>query len=178
MALSSSPSLLALLAILWGAEPALSNRRTLDRRVVDRVQLGEARSEAAHGYAGHDVVAGVAGGTSFRQARGWMRYALTTFDDTEVTVACTFVRTEGLIGPYDVVVEDSVIATRTHSSSTASSVVEIRVPFSITKGRTNIAIMIRARGGLTPALSELRTVQDHNEDVTSSRSQNSSGAVR
>ena len=155
----------------------------VDRRIVDTVQVGDMRSESMHGYAGHDVVVGTSDGKPYRQARGWMRYALTTFDDTEVKIALTFVgavgSTDNATHQYDVLVEDSVVASRAYSSPTAApTVVEIPVPFGITKGRTNIAVTIRARGGITPALRELRTVQDHNEDVTSSRSQNPSGDVR
>lgn len=88
----------------------------LDRRVVDAVDVGNARSEAEHGYEGQDATAGMVNGQSYRQARGWMHFTLTTFDDTDVT-----------------------------------------------KGKTNIVVIIRARGGLTPALRELRTIQDHHE---------------
>ncbi|MBC8085917.1 MAG: hypothetical protein H7Z40_01530 [Phycisphaerae bacterium] len=134
-----------------------------DRRIVDTVTAGNFESEAAHGYAGHDDSAGVVNDTSFRQARGWMRYALTTFDDTEVTVALTFIGASAPLN-YDVVVEDSLIASRSFDvPSGTSKVVEVIVPFSLTKGRTNIAVTIRGRGGPTPALRELRTIQDHYE---------------
>ncbi len=141
-----------------------ADRSPPDRRVVDVAEAGNAGSEASHGYAGDNVTTGIAGGMSFRQAHGWMRYTLTTFDDTEVTVACTFVGDVNVSRSYDVVVEDSVIATRTVTAHAITpTVVEIVVPFALTKGRTNIAVVIRARGGPTPALRELRTIQDHNE---------------
>jgi hypothetical protein len=164
-----------------------------DRRIVDTVIAGDHESEYNHGYAGHDDFAGVARDTTYRQARGWMRYAVTTFDDTQVTVACTFAGSENVPLNYDVLVEDSLIASRTFTSpSAASSVVEIIVPFSLTKGKINIAVMIRARGGVTPALRELRTIQDHHEFAlagigrafslgltpSSSRSQNTFGVAR
>ena len=140
----------------------------LDRRVVDAVEVGNARSEAAHGYEGQNATAGIVNGQSYRQARGWMHYTLTTFDDTDVTIAATFI--VGDVGrgdvshTFDLVVEDSVIATRTVTvASPAPVVVEIGVPFAVTKGKTSIVVIIRARGGLTPALRELRTIQDHHE---------------
>ena len=140
----------------------------LDRRVVDVVNVGDARSEASHGYDGYDVSLGVVNGAPFRQARGWMHYTLATFDDTDVTIVGTFVGVDSSGGDhsrtFDLVVEDSVIATRTVSAaSLAPVVVEIDVPFAVTKGKTNIVVIIRARGGLTPALRELRTIQDHHE---------------
>ena len=140
----------------------------LDRRVVDAVDVGNARSEAEHGYEGQDATAGMVNGQSYRQARGWMHFTLTSFDDTDVTIACTFVAGDGsrsdVSRTFDLVVEDSVIATRTVTvASSVPVVVEIGVPFAVTKGKTNIVVIIRARGGLTPALRELRTIQDHHE---------------
>ena len=140
----------------------------LDRRVVDVVEVGNVRSEATHGYAGHEVSTGVVDGKPFRQSRGWMHYTLTTFDDTEVTIACTFVGVDSdsrdVPRTFDLVVEDSTIATRTvMAPAIGPVVVEINVPFAVTKGKTNIVVIIRARGGLTPALRELRTIQDHHE---------------
>ncbi len=138
-----------------------------DRRIVDTVHAGDARSEAAHGFAGHDTHADTAGGAAYREARGWMRYALTTFDDTEVTVSCTFAPDTASAGTrhFALVVEDSVIATPTLTASVAPRTVDVLVPQRLTRGRTNIAIVIRADGGTTPALRQLRTVQDHNEYV-------------
>ena len=135
-----------------------------DRRIVDTAEAGNPTSEAEHGYAGDDVITGMQGGKSYRQTRGWMHYALKTFDDTPVTVACTFVSIDSLARRYDIVVEDSVIASRTFTPQTnAASIVEIAVPFSLTKGKANVAVVIRARGGHTPALHMIRTIQDHYE---------------
>ncbi len=165
-----------LFAICMVVQPTATHFAAMhaDRRVVDAVQAGDARSEEDHGYAGHDAERGVANGRPFRQARGWMRYALTTFDDTDVTLECTF-SDEATAGGnaqrrYDVIVEDSLVATRTFLSAAAGSagspaalVVEIRVPFAVTKGRTHIAVTIRGVNGPTPALHVLRVLQDHNE---------------
>lgn len=151
-------ALLAACATAASANPFAAR----DRRVVDRVEAGNANSEGVHGYVGHDDTTGTADGLAFRQARGWIRYALTTFDDTEVTIACTFVGTTS--GNYDVIVEDSLIASKRFEATLgAPTVIEILVPFAMTKGKTSIAVMLRARGGPTPRLHELRTIQDHNE---------------
>ena len=93
-----------------------------------------------------------------------MRYALNVFDDTEVTVACTLLGADGVPLAFELVVEGQVVATRTLTSASATpSIVEVRVPFVITRGRTNILVTIRATHGLTPALLEMRTIQDHLE---------------
>ncbi len=135
-----------------------------DRRVVDSADAGDAMSELAHGYAGHLAASGTMSGKPFRQTTGWMRYALDVFDDTPVTVVLMMAGGDSVTREFDVVVEDSLVATRTvPASALATMVLEVAVPFSVTKGRANIAIVIRARGGVTPRLHVLRTLQDHNE---------------
>ena len=151
-------ALLAACATVAWANPFAAR----DRRVVDLVAAGSARSEAEHGYAGHDDTTGSIDGRAYRQARGWMRYAVTTFDDTEVTIACTFLGSAS--GEFDLIVEDSVIATKHVDVTTGTpTIVELLVPFAVTKGKTSIAVMLRAHRGPTPRLHELRTIQDHNE---------------
>lgn len=136
----------------------------VDRRVVDVAEAGDARSELAHGFAGYDVIAGTIDGKPYRQTRGWMHFAMTTFEDTEVTVSLTFARIDTVTRQYDIVVEDSVLATRTLTPPLAGqATVDVVVPFSLTKGKATIAVVIRARGELTPALRQLRTIQDHYE---------------
>ena len=159
--LRRAAALAALLAACATAMAASPFRRP-DRRVVDLLEAGNALSEADHGYAGHDDTTGTADGRAYRQARGWMRYAVTTFDDTEVTIACTFLSSAS--GSFDLIVEDSVIATKRVDVTTGTpTVVELLVPFAVTKGKTSIAVMLRAHSGPTPRLHELRTIQDHNE---------------
>jgi hypothetical protein len=164
------PTLLSL-ALLVGALATHAPRGAApDRRVVDTVHAGDAVSEAAHGYVGIDARADSAGGVPHREARGWMRYALTTFDDTEVTVSCTFAASTGAqaadVRRFDLVVEDSVVAAHDLAPAAEPRTVNIVVPMSLTRGKTNIAVIIRARDGVTPSLQLLRTVQDHNEQPT------------
>lgn len=164
-------ALVAASASLTAARPFLAR----DRRLVDLVEVGAAISEGDHGFAAHDDTSGTANGKRYRQARGWIRYALTTFDDTEVTIACTFLGT--VSGNYDLVVEDSLIASKHFDAATdVPSVVEFLVPFAVTKGKVSIAVVLRARGGVTPQLHQLRTIQDHNE--VAPLADHSPGAVR
>ncbi|WP_337171762.1 DUF6805 domain-containing protein [Gemmatimonas aurantiaca] len=136
----------------------------VDRRIVDTVIAGNAGSEWAHGYAGHDDWAGVQNDTTFRQANGWMRYAMTTFDDTEVIIACVFVGNRDATRHFDLVVEDSLIARATLTpTDSATRTLEMRVPFGVTRGRTNISVVLRGREGRTPALRSLSILQDHHE---------------
>lgn len=147
------------LLLVLGLGAAIAARP--DRRIVDRISVGDVRGEQAHAYAGADVTSGVVGGRVFRETRGWLRYALTVFDDTEVTVACTFLGSD-TPRTFELTVEDHLVASYTFRSAETTSV-ELRVPLAFTKGRTNILVMLRATDGPTPALVELRSIQDHNE---------------
>ena len=154
---------LAILLLCFGAAPDVPQVR----RIVDIVKVGDLANERDHDYAGEDVTAGLSAGKPFRQTRNWMRYALKVYEDTEVTVACTFV---GGDAPFELVVEDQLVATHVFTSpSRDPAVAELRVPFALTKGKTNIMVMLRAAKGAngpTPALLELRTIQDHLEHVS------------
>ncbi|MBL0939403.1 MAG: hypothetical protein IBJ03_10930 [Gemmatimonadaceae bacterium] len=161
-----APVRIALIALL-SASVSLFSAETPDRRIVDTVIAGDAESEFAHGYAGHDDSAGIRNDTTFRLARGWMRYAMTTFDDTEVTIACVFTGSRDSTRHFDLIVEDSVVARATLApTDSATRTLELRVPFDVTKGRTSIAVVLRGREGPTPALRKLSIVQDHHELAT------------
>ena len=160
----STAARIATVGVLLLACLAATPVTRLDRRVVDVVTAGDARSEREHAFAAEGATTGVTGGRTFRQTGAWMRYALNVFDDTEVTVACTLLGADGVPLAFELVVEGQVVATRTLTSASATpSIVEVRVPFVITRGRTNILVTIRATHGLTPALLEMRTIQDHLE---------------
>ena len=157
------PAALAILLLCLGATSHVAQVR----RIVDIVKIGDTANERDHDYAGEDVIAGLSAGKPFRQTRNWMRYGLKVYEDTEVTVACTFVGSDAARVPFELVVEDQLVSTHMFTSpSTAPAVAEVRVPFALTKGKTNIMVMLRAAKGAngpTPALLELRTIQDHLE---------------
>ena len=112
--------------------------------MVDVAHVGDAQSEFAHGFAAHDLVSGVIDGKAYRQTNGWMHFAMKTFEDTEVTVALSFVGIDTVSRPFDIVVEDSVLATRTVTAPLAQpAAVDVLVPFPLTKGKTSITVVIR-----------------------------------
>ena len=133
-----------------------------DRRIVDRVSIGDARSEREHAFEGDRVQSGQAGGRGFRQTQSWMRYALTVFDDTEVSIGCTFLVADTTSRTFELVVEGRIIATQAVAPGHLAEF-EFRVPLELTRGRTNLLVTLRAVAGPTPPLLELRSVQDHNE---------------
>jgi hypothetical protein len=134
------------------------------RRVVDVVRAGNAASEREHDYDGAGTTVEAIDGRTFRQARGWLSYSLAVFEDTEVTLECAFRGSEGQRLAFDLLVEGRKIVTHTFVSPSPAPVkVAFRIPFDVTKGLTSIHVMLKAAGGLTPGLLELRTVQEHLE---------------
>jgi hypothetical protein len=144
------------------------------RRVVDVVKVGDPASEREHEYAGEDVTRGVEDGRVYRQPGGWLRYSLTVYEDTEVTLACTFLGSSGRRLTFDLLVDGQTILSPTFVSPSAAPVaVDYTIPFRLTKGKTVISVTLRATGGPTPRLIELRTVQEHLEIETGARGQGS-----
>jgi hypothetical protein len=151
--------LVALLA--WSVAPAASGQ---GRRVVDLVRAGDPASEREHEYTGERASMGLVEGKSFRQARGWMSYSMTVYEESEVTLTCTFRGTAGRRFLFDLLVEGRKITTQAFVSPSSDPVnIEISVPMSITKGLISILVTLRAVEGPTPDLLELRTVQEHLE---------------
>ena len=147
-------------ALLLGASHA-------DRRVVDTVLVGDAASEALHGFDGAAMHAGTLGTTTYRTTTGWMHYTLRTYDDTDVTLVLSFVRPDSMTGVrrrVDVLVENTLVGSpQVHLDSASFAPLQIVVPFALTKGKGHIAVVLRATDGPTPALAAIRTLQEHYE---------------
>ena len=134
------------------------------RRVVDVVQAGDEKSAHDHDAEGEGVTEGTVAGRSFRQAAGWLRYTLRTFDDTAVTVACLCRGTEGRRVTFELLIDGQAAGTHTlESPSTVPVLKEYRVPERLTRGKTKVSVTLRGVGGPTPGVLELRTVQEHLE---------------
>jgi hypothetical protein len=157
------PATLALsLALL--VSPATLAKPAQGRRVVDVVTMGDARSEREHEYAGERETEGVIDGRIFRQAAGWLRVSLTVYDDSEVTLVATFRGSAGAPSAFELLVEGRPVKAPAFVSPSATPArVEYRVPMELTKGKTRISVTLRAVGGPTPGLIELRSVQEHLE---------------
>ncbi len=132
--------------------------------MVDAVTVGDPVLERAHAYAGEGVSEGLADGRRFRQALGWQRYAVSVYDDSEVTLGFTFRGSEGRAIAFDLIVEGQRVSRPVFNAPSSSpAVLEVRLPLSVTSGKTSLLVILRAAGGPTPGLIELRAVQEHLE---------------
>jgi hypothetical protein len=154
----------ALVAAAPGLRAAAVGEGRQGRRIVDVVQAGDEKSAHDHEAAGEGVTGGTVGGRAFRQATGWLRYTLRTFDDTEVTIACLCRGTEGRPFTFELLVDGQAAGTHTLESSSADPVLkEWRVPAKLTLGKAKITVTLRGVNGPTPGVIELRTIQEHLE---------------
>ena len=154
----------ALVAAAPGLRAAAVGEGLQGRRVVDVVQAGDEKSARDHDAEGEGVTQGTVAGRAFRQASGWLRYTLRTFDDTEVTVACLCRGTEGRPFTFELLIDGQAAGTHTLASSSAGPVLkEYRVPEKLTLGKTTLSVTLRGVNGPTPGVIELRTVQEHLE---------------
>ena len=86
------------------------------------------------------------------------------YEDSEVTLGCTFRGTEGHSLVFDLLVEGRKVLTHTLvTPSAAPTSLEFRLPRSLTRNLTAISVTLRGVDGPTPGLIELRTVQEHLE---------------
>ena len=114
----TNPGAFLILLLAWGITLPAAKGQGL--RVVDRVKAGDAASEREHEYAGEEAIHGIADGRPFRQAHGWLSYSLAVFEDSEVTLNCTFRGTGGRMLYFDLLVEGRPIATHAVVSPTAA----------------------------------------------------------
>jgi hypothetical protein len=173
-ALRRAASLAVALAVAWLAPSPASRAADVrasdapaglqSRRIVDVMQSGDATSERDHDAEGDGVTEGTVAGRAFRQAAGWLRYTLRTFDDTEVTVACLCRGTEGRRVSFELLIDGQAAGTHTFESPSADPVLkQWRVPEKLTLGKTKVSVTLRGVNGPTPGVIELRTVQEHLE---------------
>jgi hypothetical protein len=134
-------------------------------RVVDAVNVTNAREEVAHELDGEEMTVGESAGRKWRSAAGWFSYALRIYEDTSLTIVCTFGDSGGTREVFDILVDGRKAAARVRESQ-GSNPREFRLslPLAETAGKTEVIVTFRARpGAFTARLLEVRTVQEHLE---------------
>jgi hypothetical protein len=152
-----------LLVLLGGPEADHPARQGV--RVVDAVNVSDAREEASHGLDGEGMTVGEAAGRRWRSATGWFSYTLRIYDDTALTIVCAFADGGGDREAFDVLVDGRKAAAQTRKPR-GSNPQESRftLPLAATAGKTEVTVTFRARdGSRTPRLLEVRSVQEHLE---------------
>jgi hypothetical protein len=143
------------------------------RRTVDSVDVSDAPGERSHAYTGDRVVEGQSSGRRWRATQASFQYEIRVFDDSPLTLLCTFVRSGGPRPPLDVLVEGRELrqsasdwSIREGAPNDEVDVLALNVPEAWTLGKTAVTVTFRARDGRqTPGLLQFRAVQEHLEDA-------------
>jgi hypothetical protein len=134
-------------------------------RVVDGVSVTSAREETAHALHGEEMTVGETGGRKWRSATGWFGYSLRIYEDTPLTIVCTFAAAAGDREAFDVLVDGRKAATTTREPRGPNpSEFRFSLPLTDTAGKTEVSVTFRAHAGSrTARLLEVRSVQEHLE---------------
>ncbi len=148
-----APSLGLSLALICG--PSLSAQA---RRVVDVLRAGDAVSAWEHSTTGDGTLARSPKDLPFRKGCTHLGCTLVVYDDSEVTLQVDLGPDRG--GSLELLVEGQKLLSQ---PAPLPERLEVRIPLSLSLGRTSLHVTLRAslRGGVD--LRELRTIQEHLE---------------
>ncbi len=139
------------------------DRENIVRRTVDRVEVGNRADERAHAMAGDTASGGWNGsGDGWRESWGkWFGYTIGMHGDRPVTLVLTFYGREDPARVFDILVDDTRIATQTlDGHPTGAFDVKYQLPDSLTQGKTTLSIKFVAEAEhVAGAVLDVRTVQ-------------------
>lgn len=141
--------------------------KALESRTVDRVLIGDAASEAAHGLTGERTNTGRGAygehpEARWRDAQGWFAYRLKVTPGQPLALLASYWGRELGARTFDVLVEGQVVATTTLDSSRPAAFYDVTYPLpaALAAGRTSITVTFRAKPGNTAGgLFDLRVVR-------------------
>lgn len=121
-----------------------------DARTIDRVEIGEAASEAAHQLASDHsrTGAGLAPFTHWRDATAWFSYQMKVPADQPVALRCAYFGSD-TGRTFDISVDGKVIATQHLIGEKPGEVLYVNypIPLEFTKGKAHITVRFEAKQG-------------------------------
>ncbi len=126
-----------------------ARRTAIQKRLVDRVAIGEPDSESAHNLQAEKSSSGEHRGEKWRQAvrGGWFGYDLRILPDRPMVLLCTY--WGGDVGrTFDILVEETKIATQTVNVNFPGDFfdVEYKIPLELTRGKEKVSVRFQAPG--------------------------------
>lgn len=130
-----------------------ARRKALAARLVDSVKVGERESEAAHGWRGSGSNSGAHLDRRWRDARGggWFSYELAVLPEGPMTVMCTYWGSDTGGRVFDVLIDDTKIATQKLDRNRPEEFfdVEYPIPPKLTRGKEKVTVKFAAHPGRT-----------------------------
>ena len=127
-------------------------RRKREARTVDRVVAHDKGSESAHGMRGEKTRSGSHLGKGWRDApSGWFSWGLKVLPDVPMTLVCTYWGSDVPPRKFDVLVDDTVIATQSLNRDKPGEFLEVEyaIPPELTRDKDKITVKFRAHKGNT-----------------------------
>ena len=125
-------------------------RKELEARTVDRVEIGNETSEKKHSLDGSNTESGSHQGRTWRHARdgGWFSYRLAVLPDQPMTLRCTYWGSD--VGrTFDVLVDGQRISTETLDNNVPGGFFDQqrKIPRELTAGKRQITVKFQAHPG-------------------------------
>lgn len=124
-----------------------ARRRDIERRTVDVVRIGDDASERLHGYKAEKTDGGVYEGRRFRYSRdGWFSYDLKALPNEPVRLMVTYWGGETRERTFDVLVDDTKIATQTLQEDRPGEFYDelYVVPIDALEGKSRITVTFKS----------------------------------
>lgn len=157
----------------WALQQAA--QPTLPEGVVDRVVVGDARSDREHYFQAYQHETGEEAGRTWVRSRHWVRYDMALPPEGPVALRC-LLHGEDAAVPFDLHVDGEKVEARASGPEPADGLVTLtyRLPDGMTRGKTRVAIALKvppsgtvaspddkaAVQPTTPRLVELVVVRD------------------
>ena len=131
----------------------LARQKALEGRTVDRVVIGNQRSERKHGLKGEKTEAGPFGGRQWRHATdgGWFSYDLKVLRDKPAELLVNYWGSDAGEREFDVLVDGTKIATQKLENNRPERFYDevYPIPADLTKGKDKVTVRFQAHPGRT-----------------------------
>ncbi|MGQ9730319.1 MAG: DUF6805 domain-containing protein [Candidatus Zipacnadales bacterium] len=127
-------------------------RRSREARIVDRVKVGDATSEAEHNLQGERHGSGVFRDKHWRDApSGWFSWDLQVLPDQPMTLMVQYWGSDVPPRTFDVLIDGKVIATQSLNCNSLNRFFEVEyaIPLTLTQGKTKVTVRFQAHEGNT-----------------------------
>ncbi len=143
-------------------------REELDKQTLDRVVVGNAKSERAHNLQGQNTSSGVFEGMLWRHAgSGWFSYDLQVRADAGNVLLVTYWGSDVGNRKFSILVDGQEIAHQTLDRNQPDEFFDVRypIPSQLTRGKDTVTVRIQADPGATAGgIFDLRTLKSDATD--------------
>jgi hypothetical protein len=127
-------------------------REELDKQTLDRVVVGDMRSERAHNLQGQNTSSGVFDGMLWRHAgNGWFSYDLQVLPDADNVLLVTYWGSDVGNRKFGILIEGQEIAHQELNRNQPDEFFDVRypIPRSLTNAKDTVTVRFRADPGAT-----------------------------